>query len=1019
MSEIMTAETLEQVALQMMQDKATRLRIDSVRSTTEAGSGHPTSCASAAEIMSALFYSVMRYDPRDPHRRDSDVFVLSKGHAAPILYAAWAEAGAFPRAKLLTLRKVDSDLEGHPTPSLPFVDVATGSLGQGLSVAAGMAINAKQFENSDQRVYVLMGDGESAEGSVWEAAQWAALHRLNNLCATIDINRLGQSQPTMLEWDIEIYKARWEAFGWQVLAVDGHSIPELLKAYGTASRTTDRPTIVLARTLKGKGLIGIEGLEHWHGKALPKGTAAKVIAELEKQLTGAEKDWKPKLPPARPERSKAIAGGDAGPAGKPAYAIGGKEVSTRRGFGDSLAGLAKVDTRIVVLDGDVKNSTYTEEFENVAPNRFFQGYIAEQNIVGVAMGLASRGKVPVAAIFSCFVTRAYDFIRMAAISKLNIKVVGTHCGVSIGEDGPSQMGLEDLAMMCAEPDFTVLYPADATSAWKATTLIVEHSGLCYLRLGRPNSPILYSPDEAFAIGKCKVLRKSDKDKALIIAGGVTVFEALAAYDQLQKENISVRIIDLFSVQPIDRAELIASARAVGGLIVTVEDHYAHGGLGDAVLSALTQERVQVYKLAVREIAHSGTAEELIEKFGISSGHIVNAVKSALRVASRDTAGDASSKGLKKKSPASAINDKNMKPTRQLHDLGQSLWLDNISRGLLTSGTLRRYIEEFSITGLTSNPSIFDHAIKNSNFYNDAIRQKMKEGKSGEALFFELALEDLRNAADLFRPIYDWTNGTDGWVSMEVSPLFAHDTAQTIAQAEQLYARGGRPNLFVKIPGTHEGVPAIEESIFAGVPVNVTLLFSSEQYLASAEAYMRGVERRIEAGLNPDVCSLASVFISRWDKATMGKVSKDLQNHLGIAVARRTYKAYRQLLDSERWLRLANAGARPQRLLWASTGTKDPSASDVLYIQALAAPFTINTIPDATLLAFADHGKPGDLMPIDGGDAEKMIAKFGKAGINYDQLAADLQREGTESFVKSWNELLGSIASKNVTLKAAG
>jgi transketolase len=1013
----MAVETLEQVALQTLQTKATRLRIDSVRSTTEAGSGHPTSCASAAEIMSVLFYSVMRYDPRDPHRRDSDVFVLSKGHAAPILYAAWAEAGAFPREKLLTLRKVDSDLEGHPTPRLPFVDVATGSLGQGLSVAAGMAINAKQFENSDQRVYVLMGDGESAEGSVWEAAQWAGLHGLNNLCATIDINRLGQSQPTMLEWDLEIYKARWKAFGWQVLSVDGHSVPELLTAYETANRSTGVPTIVLARTIKGKGLIGIEGLEHWHGKALPKDTAAKVIADLEKHLTGAETEWKPKLPPPRAGSTKAVVVGNSHPAEKPPYLIGGEEVATRRGFGDSLAALVKLDTRIVVLDGDVKNSTYTEEFENIAPNRFFQGYIAEQNIVGVAMGLAARGKVPVAAIFSCFVTRAYDFIRLAAISKLNIKLVGTHCGVSIGEDGPSQMGLEDLAMMCAEPDFTVLYPADATSAWKATALIVEKSGPCYLRLGRPKSKILYGPDEEFEIGKCKVLCKSDQDRALIIAGGITVFEALAAHDQLQKENISVRVIDLFSVQPIDREELIASARAAGRIVVTVEDHYEHGGLGDAVLSALAEERVQAHKLAVREIAHSGKAAELIEKYGISSGHIVNAVKSAL-AASRDGADVAGFKKSQKKSPTPAVI-RNIKPTQQLHDLGQSLWLDNITRGLLTSGTLRRYIDKLSITGLTSNPSIFDHAIKNSNFYDDAIRQKMKEGKSGEALFFELALKDLRQAADLFRPVYDRTNGTDGWVSMEVSPLFAHDTAQTISQTKQLSARGERPNLFIKIPGTHEGVPAIEESIFAGVPVNVTLLFSSEQYLAAAEAYMRGVERRIAAGLNPNVCSVASLFISRWDKATMGKVAKDLQNHHGIAVAQRTYKAYRQLLDSERWQRLANAGARPQRLLWASTGTKDPDASDVLYITALAAPFTINTIPDATLLAFADHGKLGEVMPVDGGDAEKMIAKFGKAGIDHDQLAADLQREGAELFVKSWNELLASIASKNVRLKATG
>jgi transaldolase len=361
----------------------------------------------------------------------------------------------------------------------------------------------------------------------------------------------------------------------------------------------------------------------------------------------------------------------------------------------------------------------------------------------------------------------------------------------------------------------------------------------------------------------------------------------------------------------------------------------------------------------------------------------------------------------------------MKATQQLHDLGQSLWLDNITRGLLTDGTLRRYIDELSISGLTSNPSIFDQAIKNSNFYDDAIHLKMKQGKSGEALFFNLAIEDLRQAADLFRPIHDRTNGIDGWVSLEVSPTLAYDTAGTIAEVKKLHARAERPNLFVKIPGTSEGIPAIEESIFAGVPVNVTLLFSREQYLTAAEAYLRGIERRIAAGLNPDVCSLASVFISRWDKVTMEKVPGDLRDKIGIAVAQRTYKAYRQVLDSERWLRLANAGARPQRLLWASTGTKDPAASDVLYIKALAAPFTVNTIPDKTLLAFADHGSVGELMAADGGDAEEVIAKFAKAGIDYDKLATDLQREAAESFVKDWNELLAAIASKSAAFKAAG
>jgi transaldolase len=361
----------------------------------------------------------------------------------------------------------------------------------------------------------------------------------------------------------------------------------------------------------------------------------------------------------------------------------------------------------------------------------------------------------------------------------------------------------------------------------------------------------------------------------------------------------------------------------------------------------------------------------------------------------------------------------MNPTQQLHDLGQSLWLDNITRGLLKDGTLRRYIEELSITGLTSNPSIFDHAIKESNFYDDAIRQKVKEGKSGETLFFELAIEDLRRAADLFRPIHDRTNGMDGWVSLEVSPTLAYDTQGTVVEVERLHVRAERPNLFIKIPGTPEGVLAIEESIFAGVPVNVTLLFSREQYLASAEAYLRGVVRRIRAGLNPDVCSLASVFMSRWDKATMDKVPEDLRDKLGIAIAERTYKAYRGLLDSDRWLRLANAGARPQRLLWASTGTKDPAASDVLYIEALAAPFTVNTIPDKTLLAFADHGSTGELMEPDGGDAEEMITKFTNAGIDCDKLATDLQHEAAGSFVKDWNEMLASIASKIAGYKAAG
>ncbi|MGA3044375.1 MAG: transaldolase [Bryobacteraceae bacterium] len=357
----------------------------------------------------------------------------------------------------------------------------------------------------------------------------------------------------------------------------------------------------------------------------------------------------------------------------------------------------------------------------------------------------------------------------------------------------------------------------------------------------------------------------------------------------------------------------------------------------------------------------------------------------------------------------------MKATQLLHNLGQSIWLDNITRDLLNNGTLQRYISELSVTGLTSNPTIFDHAIKNSTAYDDAIREKVRKGTSGEALFFELALEDITRAAALFQPSHNQTDGVDGWVSLEVSPLLAHDTPSTLAAAKDLHARGGQANLFIKIPGTAEGLPAIEESIFAGVPVNVTLLFSREQYVAAAEAYLRGVERRIDAGLNPNVGSVASVFISRWDAAVMGKTPDALHDRLGIAIAKRTYKAYRSLLASPRWQRVFNAGARPQRLLWASTGTKDPSASDVLYIKALAAPFTVNTMPEGTLQALADHGVLESILPADGGDCEQVLAQFGEAGIDVAALAAQLQDEGAKSFVKSWNELMAVIISKSAAL----
>jgi transketolase len=604
-----------------LQDKATRLRIHSVRATTTAGSGHPTSCASAAEIMSALFFSVMRYDPANPANPANDVFILSKGHAAPVLYAAWAEAGYLSADDLLNLRKIDSDLEGHPPTTLPFVDIATGSLGQGLCAGVGMALSAR-LDKRNQRIYVLLGDGESAEGSVWEAAAMASYYKLNNLCATIDVNRLGQSQPTMLQHEMQAYQARWQAFGWRALVVDGHNLDRLLNAYDEAAATTDRPTVILARTFKGRGISLAEDREGFHGKPLTQEESEKAVRELESRLTNGSFQWTPKLP-----SSDSAGFGSAQPAAPPPYQPGGASVATRAAFGAALASLAQTNPRVVALDGDVKNSTHTEDFEKAAPERFFQGFIAEQNMMGAAMGLAARGKIPFAASFACFLARGYDFMRMAAISKSNVKFVGTHAGVSIGEDGASQMGLEDLAMTCAEPNYTVLYPSDATSAWRAIELAAASEGPFYIRTSRPKTPILYGPSDRFEIGRAKVVRQSDLDRVTVVAAGVTLFEALKAHEQLSQQGVAIRVIDLFSVRPIDAETLRASARLTNGLVVTVEDHYEHGGIGDAVLSALAAEGVKVHKLAVRAIPRSGQPDELLDRFKISARHIVDKVRS--------------------------------------------------------------------------------------------------------------------------------------------------------------------------------------------------------------------------------------------------------------------------------------------------------------------------------------------------------------------------------------------------------
>jgi transketolase len=604
-----------------LKNKATRLRILSVQATTEAGSGHPTSCLSAADIVATLFFNVMRFDPKNPKNPNNDRFVLSKGHAAPLLYAAWAEAGAFATDELMRLRRLESDLEGHPTPRLNFVDVATGSLGQGLPAGVGLGLNAK-LDHSSYRTYVLMGDGESVEGSNWEAAELARHYQLDNLCAIIDINRLGQSDPTILQHDVEAYRARWAGFGWNALPVDGHHIPALVNAFEQAATTKGQPTVILAGTLKGKGVSFVEDLPDWHGKAFKRGAEAdKALAELKAAYVSDGKEPEVQLPEPLTK---------ARPATKPVAAPEYKptdSVATREAFGAALVKVGEANPLVVVLDADVKNSTFTDKFGQQFPDRFFENFIAEQNMIGAAAGLASQGKIPFAATFACFLTRAYDFIRMAAISHSNIKLMGSHAGVSIGEDGPSQMGLEDLAMMAAEPGVVVLYPSDAVCTHWLTARALDHKGMVYIRTGRPKTPILYKNNEEFTIGGSKVLRQSAGDRVTVAASGVTLFEALKAHEELAKQGIAIRVIDVYSIKPIDRETLISSARATRNMIVTVEDHYKHGGLGDAVLSAVCTEGIKVHKMAVTEIPHSGKPEELLDRYGISAKHIIEKVRS--------------------------------------------------------------------------------------------------------------------------------------------------------------------------------------------------------------------------------------------------------------------------------------------------------------------------------------------------------------------------------------------------------
>jgi transketolase len=609
---------MNDIDIEKLQGIANQLRIHSIEATTAAGSGHPTSCCSAADVVAALFFAHMRYNPKDPHFYNNDRFILSKGHAAPLLYAAWAETGLFPTSDLLKLRTLGSDLEGHPTPRLSFADIATGSLGQGLGVGVGMALCAR-LDKLDYRTYVLMGDGEIAEGAVWEAASLAGYYKLNNLIAIVDVNRLGQSQETAFGHHLDIYAKRFASFGWRVEEIDGHDMEEILEVLAAVG-LGDQPLVILAKTLKGAGISFIQDKDGWHGKPLNKEEATRAIAELQPRAkTGT--DVKIAAPTQLP------APDNTAPASYPplTYKLG-DSVATREAYGTALLRMGGVDPRIVAMDGDTKNSTYADKFFKKFPERSTECFIAEQNLVAVAIGFGTRGKTPFASTFATFFTRAADQIRVAGISMANLKLVGSHVGVSIGEDGPSQMALEDIALMRAVAGSKVLYPSDAVCAEKLLEEMAKNRGIYFLRTSRPKTPVIYNNDEQFPLGGAKVLRQNAGDKVTVVGAGITLFEALKAADALKAEGINITVIDAYSIKPLGKDVIKAAAQKTGNTVITVEDHYAEGGLGDAVAGELSADGIKVHKLAVRELPHSGKPDELIAKYGIDSHAIIKAVK---------------------------------------------------------------------------------------------------------------------------------------------------------------------------------------------------------------------------------------------------------------------------------------------------------------------------------------------------------------------------------------------------------
>lgn len=617
------------INIPLLEHKAYNLRLLSLRSTTAAGAGHPTTCLSAADLVAALFFHRMQFDPHHPDNPHNDRFILSKGHAAPLLYAAWKEAGVVREKDLLTLRQFDSIFEGHPTLRFKQSEAATGSLGQGLSIGAGMALAAK-MDGYTYKTYVLLGDSELSEGSVWEAAAIAAHYQLHNLVAILDVNNLGQSAHPIDGYHLDVYAKKFQAFGWHAVTVDGHDMKKIVASYDKAHRLSQKykkPVIVIARTIKGYGIRAVEGKLGHHGQAFTKEQLPKILKELQRRFAHAAayqgEDFKPSLPSRRAPGTGAVR---HRPFALPRFDRS-QPLATRKAYGYALKELGKKNKQVIVLDAEVKNSTFAEIFEAAFPDRFVQCFIAEQNMVGMAVGLTARGHVTFSSTFACFFSRAFDQLRMAAIGCVPLRLCGSHAGVSIGQDGPSQMGLEDIALMRSLPASVVLYPCDAISTYKLVECMAGYTrGISYLRTTRAATPIIYHPDEEFNVGGCKVLRESSNDHVCIIAAGITVFEALKAYEALKKQNIYVSVIDLYSIKPLDEQTVKAVVARSGNRVITVEDHYREGGLGEAVVFALRDVQVSIECLAVTKLPRSGKPEELLSYEEIDADAIAACVR---------------------------------------------------------------------------------------------------------------------------------------------------------------------------------------------------------------------------------------------------------------------------------------------------------------------------------------------------------------------------------------------------------